>query len=114
MHVDTDNSKRMVEWMIRKKTGTNVEGFLHKLESSPTSHGNIIPANHSVAIVAIARMENPYVNEWIQYHIGLGFDHVYIYDNSYGNEVHINKAITGENIYYSSIWERFILEGSIQ
>ena len=40
----------------------------------------------SIAIVAIARKENAYINTWIQYHRELGIDHFYVYDNSHGDE----------------------------
>lgn len=34
------------------------------------------------AICAIARKENTYVNEWVNYHLNLGFDKIYLYDNN--------------------------------
>jgi len=40
----------------------------------------------SIAIVAIARKENAYINAWIKYHMELGIDHFYVYDNSHGDE----------------------------
>jgi hypothetical protein len=40
----------------------------------------------SIAIVAIARKENKYINTWIQYHRELGIEHFYVYDNSHGDE----------------------------
>lgn len=58
---------------------------------------------YSVAIVAIARLENPYINEWIEYHHKLGFDHFYVYDNSFGTEEHIDKVITHENAEVTTI-----------
>lgn len=36
----------------------------------------------SVAICCIALNEELYIDEWLQYHFGLGFNHVYVYDNS--------------------------------
>ena len=36
----------------------------------------------AAAICAIAIQEEPYLIEWTDYHLGLGFDHIYIYDNS--------------------------------
>lgn len=48
---------------------------------------------HSVAIAAIARNENLYINEWIQYHRELGIAHFYIYDNSFGDEPRLEPAI---------------------
>jgi len=38
-------------------------------------------APDTAVICAIALNEEPYVHEWIQYHLKLGFDHIYIYDN---------------------------------
>jgi hypothetical protein len=35
-----------------------------------------------VGIIAIARQENLYINEWIDYHLGLGFDTIIICDNN--------------------------------
>jgi len=35
-----------------------------------------------VALVAIAKNENPYINEWCHYYINLGFSHIYLYDNN--------------------------------
>ena len=40
----------------------------------------------SVAIIAIARLENDYINEWIGHHLNIGIDHIYIYDNSSSTE----------------------------
>ena len=34
-------------------------------------------------IVAIARLESPYIIEWIEYHLKLGFDKIVIYDNNW-------------------------------
>lgn len=50
---------------------------------------------YKCAVVAIARLENDYINEWCKHHIKLGFEHIYIYDNSYDNEKHIDKVIDG-------------------
>lgn len=39
---------------------------------------------HEVVVCAIVRDEERYVDEWIQYHLKLGFDAVHLYDNSPG------------------------------
>lgn len=43
-------------------------------------------------IVAIAKLEGDYIEEWVKYHIGLGFAHIYLYDNEdipiYKNQLH--------------------------
>ena len=33
-------------------------------------------------ICAIAKNENKYINNWCNYHIALGFDHIYLFDNN--------------------------------
>jgi len=38
-------------------------------------------------ICAIARNEERYIDEWIHYHLSLGFHHIYIYDNSDDNSL---------------------------
>ncbi len=35
----------------------------------------------STALVAIAKMEHKYVEEWVQYNLHIGFDAIYIYEN---------------------------------
>lgn len=45
--------------------------------------------NYKLAIVAIARLENAYLKEWVEYHLALGVSHIYVYDNSCGDEERI-------------------------
>lgn len=35
-----------------------------------------------VGLCANAKKENAYINEWVGHHIGLGFDHIWLYDNN--------------------------------
>lgn len=35
----------------------------------------------TAVICVIAKNENCYIEEWLQYHFKLGFDHIYVYDN---------------------------------
>lgn len=37
----------------------------------------------NVALVCIAKNEDNYIEEWIQYHLYLGFDHIFIYENDW-------------------------------
>ncbi|WP_380787647.1 glycosyltransferase family 2 protein [Sphingomonas sp. R86521] len=37
--------------------------------------------NYRHVICAIAKNEDAYLNEWAGYHLGLGFEHIFIYDN---------------------------------
>ena len=34
------------------------------------------------AVCAVARNENAYLLEWIDYHLNLGFDKIFLYDNN--------------------------------
>lgn len=58
------------------------------------------PPDATAVVCAIAKDEEPYIDEWIAYHLKLGFDAVYVYDNSdagtlrrlpeaWGNRVHV-------------------------
>ena len=38
--------------------------------------------NGEIAICAVAKCENDYINDWVNYHINLGVDKIYIYDNN--------------------------------
>lgn len=40
-------------------------------------------------------MENRYAREWVDYHLQLGFDRIYIYDNNRGQEEHFSDVLTG-------------------
>lgn len=35
-----------------------------------------------IALLAIAKNENWYINDWVKYHLELGFDKIFIYDNN--------------------------------
>ena len=47
-------------------------------------------------VVAIAKYENDYIREWIEYNLNLGFDHIFIGDN---NDDHIEDIFTVVNDY---------------
>ncbi len=36
---------------------------------------------YRAGIVAIAKDENPYLLEWLAYHLAIGFEHIWVYDN---------------------------------
>ena len=50
---------------------------------------------NEAAICAIALHEERYIDEWIQYHLKLGFYHIYIYDNS---DTYVLKNRKSENV----------------
>ena len=47
------------------------------------------------AIIAIARNENPYIREWAEHHLGVGFDKIIICDNGFGDEERPKDALKG-------------------
>lgn len=80
--------------------------------------------NIKVAIIAIARLENAYINEWIGHHLGIGVNHIYVYDNSsseeekldtcvdekYSNQVTIIQAydkLSYQRLAYKEAYEQF-------
>ena len=48
----------------------------------------------SASLCAIAKNEVPYIEEWVEYHLALGFAHIFIYDNE---DVSTLSAIFKEN-----------------
>ena len=46
-----------------------------------------------VTLVAIDKNEHLYINEWVEYYINLGFDHIYLYDNDNKDAPYIGKYI---------------------
>jgi hypothetical protein len=46
-----------------------------------------------VALVCIAKNEEDYIKEWVEYHIKLGFDNVFIYENDWRCEYEHSKLI---------------------
>ena len=39
-----------------------------------------------VALCCMAKKENLYLREWVEYHLEMGFTHIFIYDNNDINE----------------------------
>lgn len=51
------------------------------------------------AICSIARNENDYLDEWVTYHLNIGFDHIFIYDNNNPDDFSLPQFIE------QSIWK---------
>ena len=54
------------------------------------------------AICAIAKNENDYINEWCKYHLNLGFDEIYIFDNN-KDMIKDNKSFTTQYRCYHDL-----------
>ena len=50
-----------------------------------------------IALCCIAKCENLYLSEWVNYHLNLGFDHIYIYDNNDTNGERCEEVIGKDN-----------------
>lgn len=66
-----------------------------------------------VAICAIARLENRYIQEWVEYHLELGFSHIYIYDNNRENEERLSDVLTEANVLKGSTLRGYSTDNSI-
>lgn len=58
--------------------------------------GFLISSNMKICIVAIAKNENLYINEWINHHLNIGFDHIYVCDNN--SKEKISDVVNNENV----------------
>jgi hypothetical protein len=47
-----------------------------------------------IALVCIAKDEDNYINEWVDYHLKLGFDKIYIYENDWTSSIVQPNVIT--------------------
>lgn len=56
-----------------------------------------------IVICAIARCENLYIKEWVDYHLGMGFTHIYIYDNNRQGEERLTDVLSTDNSYDNSV-----------
>lgn len=45
------------------------------------------------AVILLIKDENRYLREWLDWHLNLGFDHIYIYDN--GTKDHVQDIVDG-------------------
>lgn len=70
---------------------------------------------YNTSICLICKDENPYINEWLEYHIDIGINHFYIYDNM--STVPIKESIKKEYLNKCTIrdWKLNVKEhGNIQ
>lgn len=48
------------------------------------------------SICALAKNENAYIDEWVKYHIDLGVDFIYLYDNNDSNTPFVGDCISAD------------------
>lgn len=62
--------------------------------------------NATVAICAVVKAEEPYIDEWIAYNIGIGFDHIFIFDNS--DDISLRKTLLSPDSPSSKYYPKYI------
>jgi hypothetical protein len=75
-------------YFLKKKSGikTNEVDIVEHLEYKPSGineRGDYTSHLPKVALVAIAKNEDHYINEWIRYNLKLGFTKIFIYQNDW-------------------------------
>lgn len=76
-------------WDIFVQPPQSYDGNGNKLLVDKKRHGEVkvyapTSSASNVAICTIVKNETLYLDEWVDYHIALGFSPIYIYDNSPG------------------------------
>ena len=49
-----------------------------------------------LSICTLARNENVYLNDWIKYHLDIGFDYIFIYDNGFIDDKSLSLSINNK------------------
>lgn len=52
----------------------------------------LLDCQYYSAVIMVIKHENRYLKEWLDWHLSLGFQHIYLYDN--GTEEHVTDVIT--------------------
>ncbi len=70
--------------VINKKVMIFIKGQLHLRQAQLSKNGKKNPKKNLVSIQTVFKMnENiPFIREWLIYHIEIGIDKFYLYDNS--------------------------------
>ena len=72
--------------------------YLADRKQSLVKSDSTFGANSSAAILCIVRNEHPYLDEWLEYHLKLGFDRIYLVSTDDDFPGVINKLIGHENL----------------
>ena len=56
-----------------------------------------------ISICLLTKDENKYLKEWVQYHLSIGIDHFYIYDNNSDQSVRDTILRDFDNSYFTFI-----------
>jgi hypothetical protein len=91
--VEMQTSEMMLQWHHNRSMAQGSTSSLAALAllADTTTTLPVVPnapqqaayANQTAVICSIVKGEEAYIDEWVDYHLGLGFAHIYVYDNSY-------------------------------
>lgn len=79
------SSKRKESNKKKSKAGISVDNRLTGALRNILDISNSGTMPTTVGLCALLKHDEKYVNEWIDYNLGIGFDNIYIYDNSKSN-----------------------------
>lgn len=82
--IDKEIRKRSFRRMLRNNAVESRQYTSVGSGRTSEAYRSVIRKNSDihVALCAMAKMENNYLREWVEYHLNLGFDHIFIYDNN--------------------------------
>ena len=63
--------------------------------------------NYTIAVCTMGKLENLYINEFIDYYIKLGVNHIFIYDNNEPNTEKISDVVKNSYKNKVTIYETF-------
>lgn len=55
-------------------------------------------------ICGIAKCEEDYIKDWVEWHLNLGFDHIYVYDNSDTEEMSLKNYYNNDRLTYIPLY----------
>lgn len=90
-----DKSDKELQKILDKQKKEEEKKIKQKLKDEEKNISN----DYYLSMVAIVRDENEYLKEWIDWHLNLGFEHFFIYDNE--SETPIQKYL--ESIDYENL-----------
>ncbi|KAL7467041.1 hypothetical protein ACHAXS_007311, partial [Conticribra weissflogii] len=74
--------------LIEKLTGKRCEIGKEKIcKLRPRTSSSLKKRANTAVVCSIVSNEEAYLDEWIDYHLGIGFDHIYLYDNTAKSEL---------------------------
>src|SRR5512137_343420 len=102
-----DSKRRVMDWIqYRKKLEESVQQQVN------SDWNRSLPDVGKIAIVCIAKDEDQYIQEWIDYHLKLGVDEIVLYEHNWKSNVENDRVRkiewNGKNRYIVYAYNHFI------